>query len=275
MAVESLRALPILPDSLALWGLGQSGVLVKGPDGLIAIDPCLSTIVDDLSGGRLTRAFPPPAQPDTLSSVDYILCTHEHIDHFDPRTVVPMLKASPEAKVVLPGWAVEAAHQAGIDDARLIVPGDPFTLPGTSLRLTTVPGAHYGLDYDPEKGYRWLGYLIEWNGVTLYHAGDTIIYDGYIEALQRLPKPNLALLPINGRDRFREDHHLTGNFSPVEAVRLAETLGWQTIVPIHNDQYAYNSVPWTYLAQALEQFAPRLRYKYIQPGELYYFVKAE
>ncbi|MCC6803130.1 MAG: MBL fold metallo-hydrolase [Anaerolineae bacterium] len=203
MGFEILSTLSILPDSLALWGLGQSGVVVTGPDAVIVIDPCLSTIVDDISGGYLTRAFPPPIQPDALTGVDYILCTHDHADHFDPRTVVPMLAASPGAKVVLPGWALESARSAGIDSSRLIVPTDSLTLPNTSLRLTVVPSAHYGKDYDPAKGYRWLGFLIEWNGVTLYHAGDTIIYDGYVEALRALPTPDLALVPINGRDWFR------------------------------------------------------------------------
>lgn len=273
MGFELLPTLSILPDSLALWGLGQSGCVIKGSDAVIAIDPCLSTIVDDISDGMLTRVFPPPIQPEALTGVDYILCTHEHADHFDPRTVVPMLAASPGAKVVLPGWGLDAALSAGIDRSRLIVPTEPLTLPGTSLRLTAVPSAHYGLDYDSEKGYRWLGFLIEWNGVTLYHAGDTIIYDGYLDRLRALPTPDLALMPVNGRDWFREQVPLTGNLTPLEAVRLAATLGWDTLVPLHNDLFAVNHVPWAEFAQALEAFAPRQRYKYIQPGELFYFVK--
>ncbi|MCC6803129.1 MAG: hypothetical protein IT319_09610 [Anaerolineae bacterium] len=67
---------------------------------------------------------------------------------------------------------------------------------------------------------------------------------------------------------------MLGNLTPVEAVQLAAALGWDTLVPLHNDLFANNHVPWAEFAQALEQFAPRQRTKYIQPGELFFFVKA-
>ncbi len=268
---EQIGALPILPNSLALWGLGQAGVIVKGSDAVIYIDPYLS----ERQGGTLTRAFPPPMSPDAITHADYILCTHEHSDHFDPKTLIPALAASPQAKLVLPGWVVDQAVQAGIAAERIIVPREPLTLPNTSLRLTAVPSAHYGLDFDPDKGYRWLGYLIEWNGVTLYHSGDTIIYDGYVETLRSLPTPDIALVPVNGRDWFREQRNLIGNLNPVEAVQLAQTLGWNTLIPLHNDLFPGNSIAWAQFDEALERFAPYQRFKRLQPGELYYYVKQE
>ncbi len=102
--ITQIEAMTILPNSLALWGLGQSGVIVKGPDAVIYIDPYLS----DSAGSP--RSFPPPIQPDEISNADYILCTHEHIDHFDPATLVPALQASPGAKVVAPGWCLDLAR---------------------------------------------------------------------------------------------------------------------------------------------------------------------
>ena len=269
--ITQIEAIPILPHSLALWGLGQSGVIVKGPDAVIYIDPYLT------NSANSPRSFAPPIQPGEITNADYILSTHEHIDHFDPQTLVPALKASPKAKVLASGWCVDLARNAGIDLDRLIVADEPLTLPGTSLRVTPVPSAHsddYHSDYDPEKGQRWLGYLIEWNGVTLYHSGDNVMYEGYVETLRALPKPDVALLPINGRDWFREQQHLVGNFHPVEAVRLAEMMGWELLIPLHNDLFAGNSVSWTQFAAAIERFAPRQRFKQLQPGELLYYVKA-
>ncbi len=134
--VTQIETIPILPGSLALWGLGQSGVIIKGPGAVIYVDPYLS------NSASSPRSFPPPIQPDEITNADYILCTHEHIDHFDPQTLVPALKASPNAKLVIPGWCVDLAQAAGIDRDRLIVAREPLTLPGTSLRLTPVPSAH-------------------------------------------------------------------------------------------------------------------------------------
>ncbi len=115
--------------------------------------------------------------------------------------------------------------------------------------------------------------MIEWNGVTLYHSGDTVMYAGYVETLRALPKPDVALLPINGRDWFREQQQLVGNFHPVEAVQLTELMGWELLIPLHNDLFAGNSVSWTQFAAAVERFAPRQRFKRLQPGELLYYVK--
>ncbi len=158
----------------------------------------------------------------------------------------------------------------------MIAAHDAMTLPGTSLRVTPVPSAHsddYHPQSDPVKGQRWLGYLIEWNGVTLYHSGDNVMYAGYVDILRALPQPDVALLPINGRDWFREQQHLVGNFQPVEAVQLADRLGWELLIPLHNDLFAGNSVSWTQFAAAVERFAPRQHYKQLQPGELLYYVK--
>ena len=143
-----------------------------------------------------------------------------------------------------------------------------------SMQLTAVPGAHYEKEYDEQLGFRWFGFLIEWNTVTFYHAGDTIIYPGYIETLQKLPVPDVAMLPVNGRDWYREtEAAAVGNLMPVEAARLARDLGWDTLIPGHNDLYPNNAIPQSEIITALAAVNPRQKVKQLQPGELLYYVK--
>lgn len=267
---------PVMPNSLAIYGLGQMGVAIKGPDAIIYIDPCLSDIVRDLFGDWWMRAYPPPMQPEEVTNATYYLCSHEHIDHLDPKTAGPAAVASPKARFITPGWCREELAKIDIGDDRIIVPMalEPLTLPGTSIRLTAVPSAHYNLDYDEQKGYRWLGYLIEWNGVTFYHSGDTIIYKGYVDTLKKFPKADLAMIATNGRDWFREDViGAVGNLYPNELAWLAEELGWDTIIPGHNDLFPNNAIPMGSIVEMLAHRTPRQKYKLLQPGELYYFVK--
>jgi L-ascorbate metabolism protein UlaG (beta-lactamase superfamily) len=140
--------------------------------------------------------------------------------------------------------------------------------------VTVVPSAHYEKDLDREKGYRWVGYLIEWNGVTFYHSGDTIVYPGYVETLRGLPKPDVAMVPVNGRDWFRErEANVIGNLLPVEAARLSKDLGWEVIIPAHNDLYPNNTIPMAHVIEALTSAVPRQKVKMLQPGELYYYVR--
>lgn len=271
--VTQMQNTPVIPNSLAIWGLGQMGVAIKGPDATLYIDPCLSDVVRERSGDWWARAYAPPLLPADITNADYYLISHEHMDHFDPLTVGPAAEASPHATFVASGWCLDLFAELGIGRERILTPPalEPVALPGTGITLTAVPSAHYEKEYDAQKGYRWLGFLIEWNGVTFYHAGDTIIYPGYIETLRHLPRPDVAMLPVNGRDTYREtEADATGNLLPVEAARLAHDLAWEVLIPGHNDLYPNNTIPNEQIVQAL---APRQKVKFLQPGELYYYVK--
>ena len=272
--LEQMRRIEILPGSLAIWSLGQMGVAIKGPDALIVIDPCLSDIVRESFGDWWKRAYPPPLQPQELGDVDLFFISHEHLDHLDPATLGPAIQAAPDAHFVTPGWCREPLTQLGVAPQRIVVPPALEPLQLGSMQLTAVPGAHYEKEYDEQLGFRWFGFLIEWNGVTFYHAGDTIIYPGYIETLQELPVPDVAMLPVNGRDWYREtEAAAVGNLMPVEAARLARDLGWDTLIPGHNDLYPNNAIPQSEIITALAAVNPRQKVKQLQPGELLYYVK--
>ncbi|MFN3337820.1 MAG: MBL fold metallo-hydrolase, partial [Thermomicrobium sp.] len=60
------------------------------------------------------------------------------------------------------------------------------------------------------------GYVVALGGVRLYHAGDTIVYDKLGETVGAL-EPQVALLPINGRDWYREREDIVGNLDIREA----------------------------------------------------------
>jgi L-ascorbate metabolism protein UlaG (beta-lactamase superfamily) len=82
--------------------------------------------------------------------------------------------------------------------------------------------------------YRYLGYVIELAGVRVYHAGDTIAYEGMSQRLRDL-HVDLALLPINGRSAEREARGLVGNLGPAEAADVAAEAGIPVMVPMHHD----------------------------------------
>jgi L-ascorbate metabolism protein UlaG (beta-lactamase superfamily) len=275
--IEQMSRVSILPNSLAIWGLGQMGVAIKGPDGIIYIDPCLTNVVfDTFHDERWVRGYPSPLAPEDMTNASYVLCSHEHLDHLDPQTVGGAAVASPGAKFLVTGWSLDMLNAADIAAERAVVPqvGETMTLPGTSLKLTVIPAAHYDKEYDEAKGYRWFGFILEWNGVVFYHGGDTIIFPGYIDLLRGLPKTDVAMLAMNGRDWFREERmNAVGNLLPEEGVQLAAELGWDVLIPGHNDLFPNNAIPMANIAGAFEKFGPRQKYKFLQPGELYYYVK--
>ena len=272
--IRQMNNLQVPSGCLAIWGMGQMGLALKGSDsGVIYIDLCLTDVVGErVSPTTFRRAFPPPVEPGDITNAAYVLCSHEHMDHTDPMTLGPLASASPQAKFVISGWSQEPLDEADIaPDRRIVAPTDKALQLG-SARLTGIPAAHYDLEQD-QRGYRWLGFLIEMNGVTVYHSGDTLAYPGYLDRMKALPRADIAMIAANGRDVYREQLGITGNLLPVEVAWLSKELGWDVLIGGHNDLYPANTLAAGALADELRQLNPRQKYHNLQPGELFFYVK--
>lgn len=268
--ISRIEALEVGGRSLAFWGLGQVGVAIKGPTGVIYVDPYLTD--SDGEGGSLPRTFPPPIAPAAVTNASAVLLTHVHIDHTDPDTVLPLSEASPEARFVAPFTSRDTLVDAGLEESRILVPevGDQLEVSGATV--TAVPSAHTELEYDAGRGYPYLGYVIEWNGVTVYHAGDTVIYDGMVETLSSWDI-DVAFVPINGRDYFRTGRGIIGNTGFREAAELTEVLDVGLLVPTHYDLIAGNTADPGHFVSHLYATNPMRPHKLLRPGELLCFVK--
>lgn len=273
--IRQMDALAVPPGSLAIWGLGQMGVALKGGDGgLVYIDPCLSDVVAErvpALADKFQRAYPPPVLPAQITNAALVLCSHEHLDHCDPLTLGPLAQASPQARFVISGWAEGVLDEAGISLERRHVLSAGVPVQFGPLSVTVVPSAHYQVEHDPARGHRWLGFLIQWNGVTFFHSGDTVIYDGYVELLRGLPRADVAMVAANGRDAYRDSFGVTGNLLPAEAAWLAAQLGWDTLIGGHNDLYPWNTIGAGELAVAVQRINPRQKLHTLQPGELLFY----
>jgi len=276
--IDQMNRLQVQPGCLGIWGLGQMGLAVKGAgDEIVYIDPVLTNVVAikiPSVADKFSRAFPPPMEAHEISNAYLVLCTHEHLDHTDPLTLGPLAKASTQAKFIISAWASDLMDEAGIPLERRIVPtlGTPLEL--GNLRITAIPAAHEEMEIDAEKGSRFWSYLIEWNGVRLFHSGDTCITKEYMEYLRALPPIDIAMVATNGRDEYRKSLDVLGNLHPIELVWVAKELGWDTIISGHNDLYEWNTIPAGLLADAVRKLNPRQKYRcQLQPGELYYYVK--
>ena len=266
--IGRIDALEVGGWSLAFWGLGQVGVAIKGPTGVLYVDPYLTD--SDGEGGSLPRTFSPPSTPEEVTNASAVLLTHVHIDHTDPDTVLPLSEASPESSFVAPFTSRDTLVEAGLDEGRVVVPevGEPLEVSGATV--TAVPSAHTGLEYDAERGYPYLGYVIEWNGVTVYHAGDTVVYEGLVETLSAWDI-DLAFVPINGRDYFRTSRNIIGNTDFRETAELTEVLDIGLIVPTHYDLIEGNTSDPGHFASHLYAMNPMRPHKLLRPGELLLF----
>src|SRR5690349_4716366 len=90
--IQQMNQLHVPPGCLAIWGMGNMGVALKGDDsGILYIDLCLSDITAErFNAEKFPRAFPPPVDPGDVTNASYVLCSHEHSDHADPLTLGPL-----------------------------------------------------------------------------------------------------------------------------------------------------------------------------------------
>src|SRR6266446_4532905 len=92
-------------DHLHLWWLGQSGFLVQWQSRHLLLDPYLSDSLTakyaetDKPHVRMTERV---IEPERLDFIDVVTSSHNHTDHLDRETLVPLLKANPKMELVIP-----------------------------------------------------------------------------------------------------------------------------------------------------------------------------
>lgn len=261
---------PLHPTQVGVWYLGQEGILLKSSNGFLAVDPYLSDYVDQNCCQYVTwrRLYQPPVDAAELDFLNLVLCTHGHYDHADPITLPRIAATNPNTRFVVPAPEVDTVAGYGIAKERIVpaVAHQPLTIDG--FEILPIPAAHETLTTDENGNYAALGYVIRTGGKTFFHAGDMCMYDGLIETLKPL-RVDMAFLPINGRDYFRNRDDIIGNFNCEEAVLLAKAIGADTLVPLHHDLYAVNRVRTAHFVDAVETLDPYRKYHIFAPGELY------
>lgn len=250
--LDRVRDVPSGPGRVGMVWLGQAGFALSAGDATVLIDPFLSPY----EGRRYETSLPPADATD----VDFVLCTHEHLDHFDAGSAPAIAAASPGAVFVVPAPIVDMVTEAGIPSERVlgVQPGEVHNLGPLTLRA--VPACHgvtmedaYGFGEQLSAGrIRFLGYVLDVAGVRIYHAGDTIHYPGMEDAVGALG-PDVALLPVNGRHAEREARGIVGNLNEREAAWLAAEIGAQTLVPMHHDLFVGNLGSSAAVVEAAEQ----------------------
>jgi L-ascorbate metabolism protein UlaG (beta-lactamase superfamily) len=108
--------------------------------------------------------------------------------------------------------------------------------------LHTVPAAHPQVETDAEGHWKAVGYVIECAGRRFYHSGDTALTPLLFEHLERLKPLDIAILPVNEQNYYREQLGIIGNMGLRDAFAFARDLGVHTLVPMHWDMFEPNRV---------------------------------
>lgn len=245
-----------------VW-LGQNGFLIKSKSCVFFIDPYLSDFAEQWTFGwesEHVRMAGIPIQPKELYGIDYVLCTHDHVDHIDPFTIPIIALRNPDTQFVAPKVARTRMLGLYVNDSNLHLMRGKDSVELPQMKVHAIPAAHKKLLHDKENGFHFLSFIIEVDGLTLFHAGDTVPYKGQINYLKKFSIA-LAFLPINGRQP--EELKFEPNFSIEEAINFANAVQAKMVIPMHYDMYTLNTAN---IRDFIIQTEGKLNYKVAQLG---------
>ncbi len=226
----------------------QSHFSLRTADGpLVHVDPYLSRTV---SPENFIHAKPLVEPGEAVA--DLVFLTHDHGDHTDPDTLVPIAKNRPHCRFFGSEDSRKRCLEAGIDETRLvrIAAGDRFEESGVEVIAT------YAEKTGDEDDTPHLGFILRFSSTatSIYITGDTRpgidVYRSKLRSVAGL-RPEVLIVPIN------EGYNNPG---PGGASEIVEYVDPKVIVPCHYGCFKNNTIdPERFLGILPEVYRGRTR----------------
>jgi L-ascorbate metabolism protein UlaG (beta-lactamase superfamily) len=159
--------------------------------------------------------------PSGAVPADVILVTHDHDHHLSRAAIAALVQ--PGTILIGPAPVVAAATAMNVEGLTLVTIAAGETLTAGTATVTAIPAYTTtkfrapGVPYHPREA-GGLGYLVELDGRTIYHAGDSDLIPE-----MRDVHCDVALLPIGGRSTMSAD----------EAAAACDLIDAAVAVPMH------------------------------------------
>jgi L-ascorbate metabolism protein UlaG (beta-lactamase superfamily) len=242
---------------IKIRALGQVGYRYQFGALVVYIDPYLSNSVQEKEDSRMQRLLPVPVLPQSIDDADCVFITHAHRDHCDEDTLLAVSQSSLSAKFIGPLPVCTKLGKIDFAENRVVPARDKPVTVNSELVIYPVPSSHPVIEPIDNGGWAAIGYIFEYKGYRLYHAGDTSLCDEIIETVTSRGHVDMAFLPVNEKNYYKDKQNVIGNMSVREAFYLAEAIGAGTLVPTHWDMFEINRV----FPEEIE-----LLYRLLKPG---------
>jgi len=227
----------------ALW-VGHSTVLIQMDDKVILTDP----IFTETAGEFARRVVEPGIDIENIPKCDLIIISHSHFDHLSYGSLEYLEKKNKNTPLVfpkdleyfLPDYDFDLIRMKNNEGYVNDIVGETKTING--IKVTTVYAQHWGGRYGID-GYVWgshayTGYVLEYNGLTVYFAGDTGYDPDKFKKLGAMFKIDLACIPIGPCAECYNCGTLNHVFPP-DAVYIFNDINAKWMVPIHYGTFVF------------------------------------
>lgn len=183
---------------------------------------------------------------ESLPEIDLVLISHAHHDHLHLKTLREIANRQP---IIVPKGVGSIVKRRGFGEVHELAYWDTWS--DGDLEVTLTPAMHWGARFIHDTHRQFGGFVIDGGGSTVYHAGDSAMFDGFGEIGLR-HAIDVALMPIGAYDApsGREVH-----MNPEEALVAFEHLGAKWMVPMHYGTFPLGGEPIHEPVERLEREA--------------------
>lgn len=231
----------------AFW-VGHSTVLLQIDDKVIITDP----VFEDVIAGVMLRKTEAGLDIEAIPKLDLILVSHAHMDHMSLSSLSSLDDKFPDASMVFPKGSEEYLPSFDMDMIRLRTGnsvkrnyvGETQFING--IKVTAVYTLHQGGRFGFDS-YLWkvpgcTGYIIEYNGITVFYAGDTTYEDQAFKELGKKFDIDLALIPV-GPCRDCETDGSYYHLASLGALKMLDDVKADYMIPVHYGAIQYFNDP--------------------------------
>jgi L-ascorbate metabolism protein UlaG (beta-lactamase superfamily) len=258
----------------SIFFVGTATVVIRYAGFTILTDPNFLHAGDHVHlGYGLTsvRKTEPAVEIEDLPSLDFVLLSHLHGDHFDRVVERKLNRATP---IISTRHASRYLQKVGFTQTHSLESWESIDVGKgeASLRLTAMPGTHgpglFGAVLPPVMGSMLdFGSEAGDHRLRMYISGDTLMHDRLREIPRRFPDVDLALLHLGGTKVLGIVVTMDAE-QGLEAMRIVEA---RTTLPIHYNDYEAFKSPLEDFKQAVREADLEDRVHYLAHGDTYEF----
>ncbi len=230
---------------ILVW-LGHSSFFAQIDGKRILTDP----VFHDLTP-FLRRKHQLPCAIHEFESIDYILLSHGHRDHFDVPTLKKLRRKNPNVEILCPLGFESMLQSIGFNNIQEAAWWQEFKT--KDLSITFLPAKHWNrrllTDYNRTL---WGSFSIIGKEHSIYFAGDTGMSTHFKEINTHFSQFDICLMPVGAyKPRYVMEW---AHISPEEAIQGFHELNGKIFIPMHYGTFDLSDEPASEPIRLLEQF---------------------
>jgi L-ascorbate metabolism protein UlaG (beta-lactamase superfamily) len=189
----------------------------------------------------LRRRHRLPLSPSAFVGIDYIILSHGHRDHLDIPSMKQLVRQNPNVTVLCPLGFDDMLRDIGFINIQEAAWYQQYLLPD-DLKVVFLPAKHWNrrwlTDYNTTL---WGSHWIEWEGRTVYFAGDTGMASHFDDIRSVMGTPDYCLMPVGAYlPRFVMEW---AHIAPWEALEAFHILKGKYFIPMHYGTFDLSDEP--------------------------------